>query len=140
VSADPGFLVVREAGTGRPVKVSTKIFPEAFKPEVWYGNVYWRYSGMVSEDEIRAYLDNRLGKSVQITPALAAKLALYVETFAKHMAMEAWLFSPGKEKEGYEKEMTPFIQKITEMRKVAKSADDVSNMVSECMDAGLDPL
>lgn len=140
MSADPGALIVRDAKTGQPVSISTKFFPEWVKPPLWFNNVQWQYSHMLDKEEVIAYLDDRLKKGPKITRDLARRIALYIECYAKHIVMMGYLFSPSEEREGYAGSQREFIVRLTELRRSVESSDDVSEMMSLCMDYGIDPL
>jgi len=114
MSSDPGSLFVRDRKTGRPVAVSTK-------------------------EEVRHLLDYNLKRRPDpLSPAQIAKFALYFETYAKHIVMAAWLFNT--DRDGYAAEMRPTMEKLSDIRRRAKTVADLNEMVDVGMDAALDAL
>ncbi len=141
MSADHGSVLVMDGRTGSPVRIRTSSFPDFMRPGVWFENAYWRFSGMISEVEMREYLAYSVKRSKQPLPdPVIRRFALYVETFAKHMTMAAWIFLEAPQREKYEQTMRPVIEGLAKRRRGAKTMEDLDAMVFASVEAGFDPL
>lgn len=140
MSADPGIVYLRDSA-GNPVGINTHDFPEFMRPDLWFDNAYWRHSQMLSESEVAAYLAFALRRSKDpLSLFTIRRFALYIETWAKHMAMAAWIFLPPEKREGYANSMRPFLEELVTKRRAAKSMVDLETMISLSVDRGFDPL
>jgi len=92
----PSYVIIRDAGTGRLVRIPIGAIPKIFWPETWYENPYWMYSGALSRTDIVEFFGDT---KREIRADLAYKLATYILDFVQNMAAVVYLMS--SDKEGY---------------------------------------
>jgi len=134
-SEAPSGFIVRDAKTGEPVKIPISVFPLEFHPRIWCENAYWRFSGLLTQDEVMKYMRGK-----ELSPDEAHKLGDYILIWVQNSVCVAWLFMPQKEREGYFKAMLPVIAKLHELLGKCKSREEVEEMMWAAMEAGLDPF
>lgn len=134
-SEAPSGVIVRNAKTGEPVEIPITVFPLAFHPRIWCENPYWRFSGLLTQEEVMKYM-----RGEELTPDEAHKLGDYILIWVQNNACAVWLFLPQTEREGYFKKMLPIIAKLHELLGKCKSRQEVKEMMWTAIEVGLDPF
>lgn len=134
-SKAPSYVIMRDRGTGKPVRIPIGVIPKIFWPETWYENPYWRYSGALSRDEVFEFFSE---SQEEIRPDFAHKLATYILDYVRNMAAAVWLMNPYRDQ--YQESMTPAIEKLSALKAKVKCRKDIMDMVHVCLDYALDPF
>jgi len=104
-------------------------------------NPYWRYSGLLDEETVRAYLDG--SEEPEVLRAVARYTLIYVENMALSVFIGIMLTEGVDEAMGYLKWMEPTLAMLrSTWRRVRRepSRKLVEEMVWKAIDVGLDPL
>jgi len=134
-SKAPGYVVMRDARTGRPVRIPVGVIPEVFRPETWYENAYWMYSGALNREDIEEFFSK---EKQEIRADFAHKLATYILNFVQNLAAAVWLVDPNRDE--YLEFMKPCIEKLSALKRRARCRKDIMEMIYICLDYGMDPF
>ena len=128
---------------GARVEVSPKEVRGFITQKVLTPNPDWRYSGLLSEEEVMRFLK---GESPQDE---LKKVARYILIHEENLSLTGYLFDKADGEPGRTKEFNmPAIKKLREIyRRVTENqrtldelAGDVYEMENICMETGADPL
>ena len=124
-------LIVRDRKSGRPVAIPISSIPEEIRPENWFENAYWRYrsDGEDLEPMIQALYDGS-----PLSEESIRKLSQYIFDYACHISVMGYLFG------GVQEYNIECIRKLREIKKEAKSKEDVKTMIRLGMEYALDPF
>ena len=134
-SKAPGYVIMRDARTGRPVRIPVGAIPKIFWPETWYENPYWMFSGALNREDIAEFFTEA---AQEIRAEFAHKLATYILDFVRNLAAAAWLINP--ERDRYLEDMRPIIEKLAALKARATCRKDIMDMIHVCLDCALDPF
>ena len=132
--SSPGFLIVRDRKTGRPVSIPISSIPVEVHPSKWRENAYWMWSPdrPILEPLIRKYLDQK-----DLYDSEVRILASYMVDYACHIAVMGYLFGGPEHNLEYNLEC---IRKLREIQARAHTRADLNEMINVGMDYALDCL
>lgn len=114
-----------------------------FITEILIPNPYWRFSGLLTEDEVLRYLNDKAPQDG------LKKIARYILIYMENIAFSGYLFDKSDGKPQLTKEFNiPVVKKLRELyQKVSEAShrptdisQDVHEMENICMEIGTDPL
>ena len=114
--------------------ISVHEVPEELRPDNWYLNPYWVFSGALSREEVLKFLRG------DVDVLLARKVAQYVLDYVCNMASATYLALPPGDRDLYLRFMAPVIRRLREVKERVRSRDDVWDMVETALDVGMDPF
>lgn len=134
----PESLIVRNA-TGGFVKISIADIPQDLYPPVWFvgGQAAWQYNLFVTKRLVLAYLNKEPLEEKELK-----RLATYILAYTQHLAIVGWLFQPSQEdKIGAYQINSQLVRRLKGLRSREPFMHEyVTEMLSLCLDCGVDPL
>lgn len=131
-----------ELANGRKIEVTQEEIDEFITQEL-IPNPYWKFSKLLSENDLMKYLKNENTRNRLIM------VARYLLIYMENISFTGYLFDKSEGQPGPTKEFNmPVVEKLREMyrtvngndRSLADLSGDVHEMFNACMEVGVDPL
>ena len=126
---------------GVPIVITKRTVRLFITTDVLTPNPYWRYSGLLDEETLRAYLEG--SEEPEVLRAVARYTLIYVENMAFSVFIGIMLTDGVDEAMGYLKWMEPTLAALRSMWRRVRGRPSrklVEEMVWKAIDVGLDPL
>jgi len=129
--------------SGEEVEVSDEKVASIVRSGKLLANPYWRYSNLLTEEEVMLYLKRKADSET------LKKIAEYIVVFAENLILTNYLYSlaeNSKVGENYLKIQLPLLKELRsslqslDMAWCVKIEETVNEMLSKCRDYGIDPL
>ena len=126
---------------GVPIVITKRTVRLFITTDVLTPNPYWRYSGLLDEETLRAYLEG--SEEPEVLRAVARYTLIYVENMAFSVFIGIMLTDGVDEAMGYLKWMEPTLAALRSMWRRVRGRPSrklVEEMVWKAIEVGLDPL